>query len=348
MNSLTILKKLANQKEQLSTVERFYERAPKKPYCTDLKGSGLIIRTKKSAFTRSYVQHNPPAMCHWLTFDQDHDDLLRWEDARLPTPNLIVRNLENRRAHISYAIESVCTSEAARPKPLAYLQAIEAVYCEKLNADPNYANFLTKNPFHENWHLWELHDHVYSLGELADYVELKNRYWTRNRACNEDHYGLGRNCALFHRLRFWAYDWVTHYRDEGHASYSQWLALVLEKCEGYNDFMQPLPYAEVKATAKSVGKWVWTKYFPKTKRKRRGAMEETFAQCEIDLSLQDKQRLSVRRTHEIRRTETEKKIIDAIGQLIAAGKKPAKAAVARVAGLSRTQISMNYSHLFRE
>ena len=349
MQSLTLSPQGEKPSERKDAIERFYELAPNKPYCTDNIGSGLIIRSKEFAFERSHVQHNTVAMCHWLTFDQDHDNLTQWEDARLPEPNLIVRNQNNRRAHVSYAIESVCTSDAAYPKPMAYAQAIQEAYCEKLKADPGYTGLITKNPLHNDWHLWELHNKVYKLGELADYVELKRRYWTRKRAANYEHYGLGRNCALFHRLRFWAYDWIVHYRDEATAvAFLEWMEMVLTKAESLNDFPQPLPYGEIKSTAKSVGKWVWDKYYPKSKRKKRGAMAESFALSDLPLDLATKQRLSARRTNENRKLATEDKIIDAIGQLTAAGKRVSKAAVARISGVGRQTIYDNFQHLFHD
>lgn len=324
---------------------RFYDLAPKKPYCTDLKGSGLIIRGRDSAFTRSYVQHNPPALCHWLTFDQDHEKLTLWEEANLPEPNLIVRNPENRRAHVSYAIESVCTSEAAKPRPMAYAQAIQEAYCEKLQADPSYTGLITKNPMHEDWHVWELHTHVYKLGELAKYVELEQRYWTRKRAANHGHYGLGRNCALFHRTRFWGYDHVPWHRDNG-TGHNEWMELVLERCDQYNVFHEALPYSEVKSTAKSVGNFCWFKYWPTGKRVRRGLMAEEFSGSELPLDLAARQRLSARRTHTVRRSATEEKIIAAIGELTRTGQKITKAVVGRMIGITRSKISRDYSHLF--
>lgn len=345
MRSLSDDGAAAQQIDLLDPAERFYQGAPNKPYCTDDKGVGLIIRAKSNAFTRRYVQHNPPALCHWLTFDQDHEQLCRWEEAKLPEPNLIVRNLDNRRAHVSYAIESVCTSEAGNPKPIAYAAAVQDAYTEALRADACYSNFITKNPYHEDWHEWELHRHVYTLGELAEYVELKRQRWTRKRAANDDQHGLGRNCALFHRLRFWAYDFVTEHRERG-TSFAEWMRLVLGQAEEFNTFPEALPYSEIKATAKSVGKWVWTKYYPEGKRIKRGVMGFDFKQSNLPLELKKKQRLSARRTHELQRNQTESKIIDAIGQLTARGEKVTKAAVARVSGVGRRTIYNQYTHLF--
>lgn len=333
------------QQEQQDMFSRFYDLAPHKPYCTDDKGAGLRISYKEKAFKKKYVQHNPPAMCHWLTFDQDHEDILRWEKAGVAEPNLIVRNQDNRRCHVSYAIESVCTSPQAKPKPLAYAAAIQNAYCTKLAADRAYSGLITKNPMSAEWHTWELHPKIYTLNELADYVELEKRYWTRQRAANLDHYGLGRNCALFHRLRFWAYDRINLYRENG-STYENWMRAVLEQCESYNDFTEALPYSEVKSTARSVGKWVWTRYWPQGKRIIRGAMGKDFASSQIALSLQTRQRLSARRTNEIQCKQSEEKIINAIGLLTGQGKQVTKAAVGRLVGLSRTQVSVKYSHLF--
>ena len=332
-----------NTAKKISSLDLFYDQSPSKPYCTNDFSAGLLIRSKKTAFLRRYVQHNPPSMTHWLTFDQDHEDLLKWESVPLPNPNLIVRNQDNRKCHIHYAIESVCISDAARRKPIEYLAAIEAAYCEALGADPHYTGFMTKNPYHDNWHVWEIHDHVYKLAELADYVDLNSTRWTRKRAANENHHGYARNPALFHRLRFWAYDEVSAYRNLN-KSYDEWHKAVLSRCEEQNDFQEPLPYSEVKSTAKSVSKWVWTKYWPKGKPA--GPMAEMFNQSQIPLDLSTRQRLSARRTASIKREATEKRIIAAIGQLTREGKKVTKAAVARLVGISRQKLSEDYAQFF--
>ena len=203
-------------KKPQQTLERFFECAPNKPYCTDDLGSGLFIRSKESAFKHRYVQPNQPSLVHWFIFDQDHEKIEQWKEAGLPEPNFITRNQHNRRAHVAYAIEPVCVSDSARPKPIAYAAMIQAAYTKALGADYCYTGLITKNPYHEFWHLWDMHDRVYPLGVLADHVDLERRYWTRKRAANHDHFGLGRNCALFHRLRFWAYDHVIFDRGKQH------------------------------------------------------------------------------------------------------------------------------------
>ncbi len=333
--------------QQYSLLHRFVEESPIRPYCCDEKGA-LVIRQRKYAFRKKRIQHNPPSMCQWMTFDLDHGNPMIFKDSGLPAPNLIVMTRASGHSHISYAIEGVCTSDAARHKPLSYLSAIQDSYCKALSADVGYTNFITKNPLHHEWDVTVYHDHVYSLGELADYVELAKKRWTRKQAANDSHHGYGRNCALFHRLRFWAYDHVIWHRENG-TNYNEWMREVLSRCEGFNEFAEALPYHEVKSTAKSVGKWVWTKYQPSydSRPVRRGLMSETFKQSDLPLSLETKQRLSARRTAETKRSGTEEKIINAIGDLTAAGKKVSKAAVSTITGIHRNSLGRNYSHLFK-
>ena len=329
---------------ELTTQDRFIELAPSRPYCADQKGS-VVIRGKEKALKKRYVQYNQPAMCHWVIFDLDHEDPFIWLTENLPSPNYLAVTPFKNTSHVAYAVRSVCTSESARRHPIEYLAAIEEAYREHLKADIGFAGFITKNPLHPDWNVQWCHDHVYELRELAAKVELKRRYWTRKRANDDIHAGLGRNCALFHRTRFWAYDNVHYYRDVLKIPYNEWMGMVLKRCEEFNSFNPDLPYGEVKSTAKSVGKWVWTKYFVQPKV-RRGVMADLFSGSQLELDLKARQRLSARRTAEIKRSRSEERIIQAIGQLTAQGKRITKAAVGRLIGMSRQKVSENYSHLF--
>lgn len=327
--------------------DRFYQLAPNRPYYAKEKGSRSYIAQKQVAFKFPYIQHNPPSLCHWMTFDLDHENILIWEDAGLPEPNLTVRNLENRKCHISYTIESVCTSPAAKPRPLAYAASVEEAYREALKADQCYTGLLTKNPYSDEFSALYAHETVFKLSELAKHVELKRQYWNRKRAVNDDQYGLQRHMAIFHRLRFWAYVEVLVYRENGW-SYNQWMDAVLGQCESYNTFPRPLEYSSIKSTAKSVGNFCWFKYWPEGKPVRRGVMASSFAQSQIPLTLDKKQRLAARRTAEIKRSASEDKIINAIGELTAQGKRVSQAAVSKLTGLHRNNLSRNYSHFFKQ
>jgi hypothetical protein len=119
---------------ELTIQDRFIALAPNRPYCTDQKGS-LVVRGKEQALKKRYVQYNPPAMCHWVVFDLDHEDPFIWLAENVAEPNyLAVTPFENT-SHVGYAIRSVCTSESARRRPIEYLEAIERAYRERLQAD---------------------------------------------------------------------------------------------------------------------------------------------------------------------------------------------------------------------
>ena len=346
---MILQQKQRNEQLPLSGFDRFTELLPTKPYCTDNLSNGLIIRPKQTALKYRYIQPNPPALQHWIVFDLDHDimqpeTVYPWDSAGLPVPNFVLYNPENGHAHLFYAIESVCTSPNGKARPLHYLAAIQQAYTDKLRADHSYTGLIAKNPVNRHWHSVEIHTAVFSLGDLAQHVELKPKRWTRQRALNDDHYGLGRNCAMFHRLRFWSYDHVNECRRR--LTYNEWMKEVLAKCESMNTFADPLPYGEIKSIAKSVGKWVWVHYTGTGSGRRRGAMAVDLSKSQIPLSLTDKQRLSARRTHKGRRDNTEAKIKAAINGLQEQGKKVTKAAVARLAKIDRAKLYRDYSHLF--
>ena len=241
--------------QQLSLLSN--DRLPHKPYCTDDLSSGLRIRALKSAVKRKYIQINPPKLQFWLCLDVDKPGGgLAWEDAGLPCPNFATVNPVNAHAHLVWGLEApVLTTEAARQAPLRYLNAVRVAYTEMTGADRGYSGLITKNPYHMGWRTLWGHGHLFDLGELAEYVPSLNKY-KDTRA--EDQVGIGRNVSLFDHLRKWAYKEIRLFRGQGRKHFDVWLAHVLDQSEKRNgDFKEPLPYSEIKATAKSVAKWVW-------------------------------------------------------------------------------------------
>ena len=116
-----------------------------------------------------------------------------FEKHHAPQPNRLVINQKNGHAHALYFLAAgVCRTSAARLKPLRYLSALEGALCRQLDADPSFAGLVTKNPVHDSWETLVVHDHQYSLAELAELLDLKS-------AANEKAYrdaGLGRNVTL--------------------------------------------------------------------------------------------------------------------------------------------------------
>lgn len=232
----------------------FYEKLPHKPYCSDDLGHGVIIRPKKTAIQKPYIQHNPPCLITSLVFDIDRSDAyFAWSDADLPTPTWIAKNPKNCHAHIGYMLAMpVCTTHRARQNVIEYLAKIEQAYSLALGADRGYSGLITKNPCHTAWenHIFDVEP--YELNYLADFVEL-----TELKTDLKEVSGLGRNCMMFDTVRFWAYKAIREHRG---STFDIWLGKVLEQCQNANGaFIEPLPYSEVKATAKSIARYCWKK-----------------------------------------------------------------------------------------
>ena len=117
-----------------------------------------------------------------------------------------------------------------------------------------YSGLLTKNPVDRDWEVTLLNPRPFELGELADYVDLETKPKKTENEKNEVS-GLGRNCMMFDVVRKWAYKAIRACLKGG---YDSWYQKVLNMSLSANSaFLDPLPYSEVKATAKSIAKWVW-------------------------------------------------------------------------------------------
>ncbi len=189
-----------------------------------------------------------------MVFDVDRPGgAIAWEDALLPSPAWAAANPVNTHAHIAWGLSApVLTCDAARLRPLNYLAALESAFSAKLEADPGYSGLVTKNPAHTRWRVLAGQQKLWSLEELAEYVDL-SKHLPRGQP---EEIGLGRNCILFHRIRVWAYVAVRQHR--GLRNYIHWQTEVLDKALTLNgDFRNPLMNQEVGHIAKSVAKWVW-------------------------------------------------------------------------------------------
>lgn len=231
----------------------FLASAPRRPYCADDLGSGLRIRGQNEAVQRRYIQHNPPSHLAFLVFDFDRAGaLVAAAEAGLPDPNWVAENRDNRRGHLAYALACpVITTDAARAAPLRYAAAVQQAYTDALRADAGYSNFITKTPGHEAWSTRWGRAEAYTLEELADYLPNGLPKVKTKRA---EATALLRNVSLFESLRQWAYKNRFH-----HSDFDVWHAATVAQARALNEFAEPLPDSEVRATAKSVARWVWTR-----------------------------------------------------------------------------------------
>ena len=234
------------------------ERLPRRPYCTDDLTRGLRIRGQNQALRLRYIQPNSPALRHWLIFDIDRPGAAwAWENL-VAEPNYTVINPDNGYAHLIYGLQvPVVTSNFGRLAPLRYAASVEGAYTSLLNADPGYSGLICKNPFHPSWKVRRGPNWAYDLASLAEWIpdfgkckgKVKRKYVDAS---------LGRHVALFDELRQWAYrninmaTWI---------SFDAWYKTLEAKAATYNIFPTnpegPLRQSEIRATAKSVAKWVW-------------------------------------------------------------------------------------------
>jgi hypothetical protein len=319
-----------------SPLARVLQEAAYYPSCSSDK-TATLVRPAAYAVRYPYMQVNRPDMISWLVFDLDHDNPLIWEQTGLPAPNMTVINRRNGYAHLFYAITPVCISEKARAKPIQYLKAIYKAMALRLNADPAYACPVAKTPGHPWWKTCELHNQVYSLNELADYVEFdKSSPW--RRPSDLDSVSHSRHCLLFEELRHYAYSIVNHCREQGR--YQSFVRQLEDFAASRNNYrhrgvLSNLTLAQVKATVRSVSRWTWERYRG-TSKCHRGVMGLS---RQKHLTLSEKQSLAAARTHQTRTEKTSQKIKAAVANLIACCHKVTQSAVARIAGVSRQTVA---------
>jgi len=241
-------------------VNTFIKNLPLKPYFTDKLGNRLKIAKKETALKYRYIQFNDIAFYRFLVFDIDRPSAaLSWENANLPAPNLAVVNPENTHAHLFYYLQDpICRTQNAHLKPLNYLKAIYQAYVLKLQADIVYAGLIAKNPLNPAWRTWYIHNNLYSLSELSDYVELQKVI--TKKAINDDF--VGRNDSLFNTVRVWAYK--SRY---GYQNYSDFYKAVFSYTNSLNQlFTIPLKYSEVKSISTSIAKYVYKNFTAESRR----------------------------------------------------------------------------------
>lgn len=230
----------------------FFSNLAHKPYCSDELLYGLKIRPKTTAIKMQYIQGNQPCMLHYFFFDIDRSEaVMAWHDENLPQPYWTAQNPKNGHAHICYKLEiPLCTSEFGSQKAIAFASKVQAGLANKLGADVGYSHLITKNPFHQDWRIEFWSERAYTLDYLADFVELPKKLSKKQEVL-----GLGRNCTLFNTVRKWAYKAIRKHRG---SIYDNWYTEVLKRChEANNAFLEPLPYSEIKATAKSIATYCW-------------------------------------------------------------------------------------------
>ena len=321
--------------EHGTALHRVLQEAAYIPRCSDNK-TATRTRPREFAVRYPYMQINRPGLVSWLIFDLDHANSMIWEDAGLPAPNLIVRNRASGNSHLYYAITPVCTTEAARDKPIAFMKAVYAAFSVALRADPNFhSGPVAKTPGHPWWSTEELHNSVYELGALADYVDLAVAApWAKR--VKVDDIAHSRHCLLFEHLRHYAYSIVNRERQSGsYDGFVRWLDAKAHELNRFTvqGFAQDLPLSSLKATIRSIARWTWTNYTG-SGRCKRGIM-----QLDPELPLPARQSLAAERTHSERQKSTADRIRAACRLLRQRGESLTQMAIGRIAGVTRQTVA---------
>jgi len=238
----------------------FQRLLPPKPYCSDNLKKGLLIRPRNTAMKKKYIQLNPPHQIAFMVIDIDYkvEYAIIAEDCNLPNPMFCVANPRNHHVHLIYVLKQpVYKTEMAHLAPLKYFKAIYDAYCERLCADPMYSGLIAKNPLSDKWWVFMLTDQLYTLEDLANYVDLTRK---PTKKPIEEIAGLGRNCYIFEHVRVWSYSAI---RDFWGHKFSEWFDAVKFKCGQENaKFSEPLYDPEINQIVKSIAHWTWKRITP--------------------------------------------------------------------------------------
>lgn len=245
---------------------------PRRPLATDDLQAGIWRQARPEALHRRYIEANPQAMSNLLVVDCDHHDAALRALSSVgdhPIPNAIIENPANGHAHAVWALaEPITRTEYARRKPLAYAASVTEGLRRSLDGDKGYSGLMTKNPLNESWGALWCRDELYTLDELATRLDayMPPANWRQQRARKANPVGLGRNCTLFDSARVWAYREARRIRQRHeHATTEDAAALAMainnEITARNACFSDPLPRSEATGIARSINRWITTRFY---------------------------------------------------------------------------------------
>ena len=241
----------------MDILKKFQNSLSDRPYCTDYLQNGLMIRTKKIAEKKCYIQHNQPNSISWIVIDIDHENT--YIDDLSPTPNIVAYNHDNGRCHVFYALATpVHKNFNSSFRAQKYLTAVQHALTECLGGDHYYSGLVCKNPLNPHWRVELVHNELWDLGHLSEYLDLTKQKINENyEQAKDSGVGLGRNCVIFETSRDWAYKAIRGFLD---SNPSEWSNKVKKHCHELNNgFKTPLSSGEVDGIAKSISNYVWRK-----------------------------------------------------------------------------------------
>ncbi|WP_219761630.1 replication initiation protein [Neoroseomonas alba] len=164
-------------------------------------------------------------------------------------------------------------------------------------------------------------------GEAVAEAPMRNRVRRRRGEPS----ATGRNCSLFDQVRWFAYDHQE--RDGG--------AILAEAMRVNSTFAEPLPASEVAATARSIAKFMHSRYRPRSGiSSPRGRDRAACAGLALE---EERQAVAGRTTAAARAAETNTKIAAAVEGIRLAGERVTQAAVAAAACVSLRTVKRRWA-----
>lgn len=317
---------------------------PENMRCMFKKGKGSFWHKQEKA-----IADAPWVQTHlndrWFVMvDFDGLDEYWWQ--QLPVkPNIVSFNPKNGNHQCYWLLRDAvhCHKVAKRNKPYKYLRLLEKAIDAKYKGDTHFARAISKNVFHPMWETDWIHDRAHTLAELhkgleLDLRDIKGRSIQPPKRVRRAKKGNGeRNSTLFNSVRFRAYKEVSKYKALKGCTLDDFTDLVAQWCHAENVWTdaEPLQRKEIEATATSIANFTWHVFKPAKEKPQMTAEQIKTAQGN-----------AARMTNAKQRGAAEGAIKEAIAQLVAKGKKPSKAKVAEMVGMSRKNVTVLYSHLF--
>ena len=260
--------------EQLALFGASYR--PRRPLCGPSKSGPYRRRERSAALSESpYIEVNPLCVQSLIITDVDAGDVSGLPQlVGLPPESWAVRTRNAiGSGHIGYALTTpVVLTDAAHRRPINLLSRVEWGIRDVLGGDAAYAGRIMKNPISPGafqdtlWPQDEIFP-TYTLRELAsslaDLGALPSPGDPRPRQS-----GVGRNVDLFDRTRTWAYRAIKRYWSDSDGA-ATWDEVVHAKATILNLDLEregriPLPDREIWHLARSISKWVWSRFTPES------------------------------------------------------------------------------------
>jgi hypothetical protein len=211
------------------------------------------------------LQPNVPWRTAYIPLDLDRQGAaLIADQLGLPQPTITIVNPSSTHGHLLFELNRPVSS--ANNVAVRYLQAVRYGLFRAFGADSSYTGLLIQNPLCPRW-LSLTSDIQYDLEDLdcalspSFLIAERGPYGARRRQPDVE----SRNCNCFEYVRHFGYRRVARC-----SSQSELFSHLLTLCAQRNTtYSPPLPAWELRAIAKSVAGWCWTRR-EKLKRQRSG------------------------------------------------------------------------------